>query len=116
LFGEVLDPEEVAEPACWSKEKAMPERGERVAKKKAKRVKIVAEIDVELEPGHERDQDVKESLRDAVEEWFRREWRIHGRQPGQHGPEYPPPSSSGEVVPLQFAEDHPTKAGQQWER
>lgn len=85
-----------------------------MARKKAKRVKIVAEIDVELEAGHEGDEDVKASLRDVIEEWFRREWRIHGRQPGQHGPEYPPPSGSGEVVPLQFSEDHPTKAGQQW--
>jgi hypothetical protein len=85
-----------------------------MARKKAKRVKIVAEIDVELAAGYEGDEDVKASLRDAVEEWVRREWRIHGCQPGQLGPQHPPPSRSGEVVPLPFAEDHPTKAGQQW--
>jgi hypothetical protein len=85
-----------------------------MARKKSKRVKITVEIDVELLPGYERDQDVKESLRDAVEEWSRREWRIHGRQPGQFGPGYPPESRSGETVELQFAEDHETRAGQVW--
>jgi hypothetical protein len=82
-----------------------------MARKKTKRVKIVAEIDVELFPGHESDEDVKASLRDAVEEWFRREWQIHGRQPGQFGPAYPPPSSSGEVVPLHFCGRSPDEGG-----
>lgn len=76
-----------------------------MAAKRAKRVKINVEIDVSLAPGCERDEDVKATLRDAVAEWFRREWRINGCQPGQHGPNAPPPSKSGDTITLLDSED-----------
>jgi hypothetical protein len=85
-----------------------------MARKRVKRVCISVQIDVELAPEHEQDDDVKASLQDAIEEWQRREWRIHGREPGQFGPNFPPPSGSGETVELYFSEDHPTKSGHKW--
>lgn len=85
-----------------------------MGRKRRKRVSISVEIDVELPPGHERDDDVKTCLQDAVKEWQRREWRIHGREPGQFGPNFPPPSVSGETVYLYFPDDHSNRSGQKW--
>jgi hypothetical protein len=72
-------------------------------KQKAKRAKIVVEVDVELVPGHEGGMDVKASLRDAVKEFYRQECR-----------KTPLVSKNGELVNLQFHEEHPDRAGQQW--
>lgn len=69
----------------------------------AKRVRISIEIDVELAPGYAKDQDVKASLQDAVEEWNRREWRHNGNK-----------SQNGDVVKLQYDDEHDSKSGQIW--
>lgn len=79
-----------------------------------RRAKITIEIDVQLLEGYERDEDVKVRIQDAVAAWAHQEWRIHGRQPGQQDPNYPPPSRSGEVVPLLTSNSSSDQPGESW--